>query len=77
MAVKLRDLTWPCRSQKFNFHHLRNISKGYKMAVLFQNSGIWFGHTIQACGSAGLNVSGIKTNLLASFMAIATKWCLK
>ena len=34
-----RDLTWPRKSLKFNLHQLRNISMGFKMAVLTPKSG--------------------------------------
>ena len=40
MAVKWRGLTWPCKSLKFNLHHLQKISMGFKMAVLTPKSGI-------------------------------------
>ena len=39
MAVKWRDLTWPRTSRKFNLHHLRTISTGFKMAALTPKSG--------------------------------------
>ena len=35
-----RDLPWPCKSPKFNLHHLGNISTGFKMAVLTPKSDI-------------------------------------
>ena len=38
---------------------------------------IQFGHSIQACSSAGLDVSGRKTNWLASFLATITELCLQ
>ena len=34
MTVKCRDLTWLCKSPKFNFHLLQRFSKGFKMVVL-------------------------------------------
>ena len=40
MVVRWRDLTWPRQSPKFNLHHLRKISTGFKMAVLTPKSGI-------------------------------------
>ena len=40
MAVKWRGLTWPGKSPKFNLHHLRKISAGFKMAVLTPKLGI-------------------------------------
>ena len=40
IAVICRDLTWPRKSPKLNLHHLRNISTGFKMAVLTTKSGI-------------------------------------
>ena len=41
IAVILRDLAWPHKSQKFNLHHLLNIFTGFKMTVLTPKSGIW------------------------------------
>ena len=41
IAVIWCDLTWPHKSPKFNLHHLRDISTGFKMVVLTtQKSGI-------------------------------------
>ena len=40
IGVILRDLTLPRKSSKFNLHHLRNISTGFKMVVLTPKSGI-------------------------------------
>ena len=39
IAVIWRDLTWARKSPKFNLHHLWNISKRFKMAVLTPKSG--------------------------------------
>ena len=40
IAMKWCDLIWSRKSPKFNLHHLRNISAGFKMAVLTPKSGI-------------------------------------
>ena len=40
IAVIWHDLTWPCKSPKFNLHHLQNISIRFKMAVLTLIAGI-------------------------------------
>ena len=42
IAVIWRDLTWPRQSPKFNLHHLRNTSTGFKMAVLTLKLGFLF-----------------------------------
>ena len=40
IAVIWRDLTWPCKSPKFNLHHLQNIYAGFKITRLTLKSGI-------------------------------------
>ena len=40
MTVKWRDLAWPRKSPKFNLHHPRKKSAGFKMAVLTPKLGI-------------------------------------
>ena len=42
IAVKWHYLSWPCKSPKFNLHHLRKTPMGYKMTVLIPKSGIVF-----------------------------------
>ena len=37
-----RDLTWPCKSPKFNLHHLQNTYAGFKMTRLTLKSGITY-----------------------------------
>ena len=49
MAVKWSDLKWPSRSPKFNFHHLRKISAGFKMAVLTLKLGICWYYIMLIC----------------------------
>ena len=46
MAVKWHDLTWSCKSPKFNLHHLRKIPTGFKIAVLTPKSGIDYKQTL-------------------------------
>ena len=49
MTVKWSDLKWPSRSLKFNFHHLRKISAGFKMAVLTLKLGICWYYIMLIC----------------------------
>ena len=51
MAMKCRDLTRPRKSPKFNLHHLRKISTGFKMAVLNTKSGMQKGAEKEKTGS--------------------------
>ena len=46
MAVKWHDLTWSCKSPKFNLHHLRKIPTGFKIAVQTPKSGIDYKQTL-------------------------------
>ena len=63
MAVKWRELTWPCKSPKFNLHYLRKISTGFKMAVLTPKSGI-----IQTKLLTALFKSNIETKEYSKFV---------
>lgn len=40
MAVKLNDLTYHCKSPKFNLHQAQKIPEGFKMTVLTPKWGI-------------------------------------
>ena len=58
IAVIWRDLTWPCKSPKFNLHHLQNIYAGFKITRLTLKSGITYllmsffltSKQVQGCG---------------------------
>ena len=49
MTVKWRGLTWPGKSPKFNLHHLRKISAGFKMAVQTPKLGICWYYIMLIC----------------------------
>ena len=40
MTVKLLDLTWRCKSPKFNLYHLQKTSTGFKKAMLTPKWGM-------------------------------------
>ena len=58
IAVIWCDLTWPCKSPKFNLHHLQNIYAGFKITRLTLKSGITYllmsffltSKQVQGCG---------------------------
>ena len=49
MAVKWSDLKCPSRSPKFNFHHLRKVSAGFKMVVSTLKSGVCWYYIMLVC----------------------------
>ena len=49
MAVKWSNLTWPSKSPKFNLHHLRKLSAGFKMAVLTPKLGTCWYYIMLVC----------------------------
>ena len=48
-AVKWSDLKCLSRSPKFNFHHLRKVSAGFKMTVLTLKLGVYWYYIMLIC----------------------------